>query len=384
MPELEHPPAQLSCEPPEPNFAKKLILVAGVVLVLLLAWYLIDILLLIFASVLVAILFRALADVIARPLSLSPRWSLALAVLLIAALVGVVTTLFGATIRQSVNTLLEELPAAWQAVRTRLDQTSWLLNALERSGQDILSSNVVSRISGALGVVLGAVTNLVLVVFSALYIAAQPGLYRNGFLKLVPPKDRPRIAATMDRCGDALRNWLLGQVIAMMIVGTLTYAGLSLLSVPSAFALALFAGLAEFVPILGPIVAAIPALIIALSQDVQLALSVLVMFLLIQQFEGNLLMPIIQRKLVSLPPAITLFAILAFAILFGAMGALFATPLAVVTLVLVNDLYIKEIERSPPRKDESGESGPARPRDDEPETIEPGLPQDNEPMGDSR
>jgi len=131
-----------------------------------------------------------------------------------------------------------------------------------------------------------------------------------------------------------------------VVVGTLTWAGLKLLKVPSALALGLFAGLAEFVPILGPIAAAIPALIIAFSQDSRLALWVLALFVVIQQLEGNILQPIIQRRMVALPPAVTLFAVLAFAILFGAMGALLAAPLAVVTLVLVQNLYIAPLEEA--------------------------------------
>jgi predicted PurR-regulated permease PerM len=331
----------------EPNFSKKLLFVAGVVLVLLLAWQLADLLLLVFASVLVAVFFQALADVIARPTALSSGWSLALAMLLVTALVVLITVLFGTTIRQNVDTLAEQLPTAWRAVRDRIGNAAWLTSALDQAGQALLSGNVVSRIGGALGTFVSAVTNLFLVLFAGLYIAAQPRLYHDGFLKLVPPQERDRIGATLVRCGRALRNWLLGQAIAMVTVGVLTWAGLALLGVPSALALGLFAGLAEFVPILGPIAAAIPALIIALSQDTKVALWVLALFVVIQQIEGNLLQPIIQRKMVALPPAITLFAVLAFAILFGVMGALLAAPLAVVTLVVVQDLYVETIETPP-------------------------------------
>lgn len=338
----------------EPNFSKRLLLVAGVVLVLLLAWQLADLLLLVFASVLVAIFFRALADIIAKPTALSSGWSLALAMLLVTALVVLITVLFGTTIRENVDTLADQLPTAWRAVRDRIGDARWLTSALDQAGQALLTGNVVSRIGGALGAFVGAVTNLFLVLFAGLYIAVQPRLYHDGFLKLVPPPERDRIAATLVRCGRALRNWLLGQAIAMVTVGVLTWAGLALLGVPSALALGLFAGLAEFVPILGPIAAAIPALIIALSQDTKVALWVLALFVVIQQLEGNLLQPIIQRKMVALPPAVTLFAVLAFAILFGVMGALLAAPLAVVTLVVVQDLYVETIE--PPQ---SGGSDPA-------------------------
>ena len=328
-------------------FSSKLVIVAATVVVLLLAWQLVDLLLLIFASALVAIFFRALADLIAKPTNLSAGWSLAIAVLVAAAVVVLTTTLFGTTIRQNVDTLMEQLPTAWRAVRDRIGHTAWLSGALDRAGEALLSSNVVSRIGGALGAVASAVTNLFLVLFAGLYIAAQPNLYRAGFLRLVPPSDRNRIDATLIRCGAALRTWLLGQAIAMVTVGTLTWTGLTLLDVPSALALGLFAGLAEFVPILGPIAAAVPALIIALSQDARLALWVLALFLVIQQFEGNLLQPIIQRKMLALPPAVTMFAVIAFAILFGAIGALLAAPLAVVTLIVVEDLYVSVIEETP-------------------------------------
>jgi predicted PurR-regulated permease PerM len=328
----------------EANFPRRLLVGTSIILVLLLTWQLVDLLLLVFASVLVAIFFRTLANFIAKRTAIPPSWSLAIAVVLVAVFFGLITTLFGTTIRQNVNTLIEELPAAWQAIRGRIGEVRWLVDALDRAGQALLTSNMMSRIGGALGAVMGALTNIFLVLFAGLYIAAQPGLYRAGFLKLIPPKDRARIDATLVRCGVFLRNWLLGQLIAMVVVGTLTWAGLQLLQVPSALALGLFAGLAEFVPILGPIAAAIPALIIAFSQDSRLALWVLAMFVVIQQLEGNVLQPIIQRRMVALPPAITLFAVLAFAILFGAMGALLATPLSVVTLVLIQDLYIAPIE----------------------------------------
>ncbi|MFY9624189.1 MAG: AI-2E family transporter [Rhodoplanes sp.] len=330
----------------EATLSRRLVFGAGVILTLLLIWQLVDLLLLVFASVLVAIFFRSLADAIAKRTRISHAWALAIATVLVAVLFVLITTLFGTTIRQNVNTLMEELPAAWQAIRGRIGEVRWLVDALDRAGQALLTSNMMSRIGGALGAVMGVFTNIFLVLFAGLYIAAQPKLYRDGFLKLVPPRDRARIDATLVRCGVFLRNWLLGQLIAMVVVGTLTWAGLELLNVPSALALGLFAGLAEFVPILGPIAAAIPALIIAFSQDSRLALWVLALFVVIQQLEGNILQPIIQRRMVALPPAVTLFAVLAFAILFGAMGALLAAPLAVVTLVLVQDLYIAPLEEA--------------------------------------
>lgn len=350
--------------PNEPTFAKKVMLVSGVTVVLLLAWQLVNILLLVFASVLGAVVLRSLTELIEKPSRLSPGWALALAVLLIVILFALLSALFGATVHDNVKALIEQLPAAWNAVRSQVGQESWLMNALERGGQAALTGNMVSRISGFLGTAVDIITNVVLVVFSALYIAAQPNLYQHGLLKLFPPHDRARMNAALRRCGDALRSWLFGQVIAMVVVGLLTWAGLSLLSVSSSLALGLFAGLAEFVPVLGPIIAAMPALIIAFAQDPKLALWVVALFLIIQQIEGNILQPLLQRKLVALPPAIALFSIIAFAVLFGVVGALLAAPLAVVTLVLVEELYVRTIEEADnPPSAAAGPSSPAQARD---------------------
>jgi predicted PurR-regulated permease PerM len=176
-----------------------------------------------------------------------------------------------------------------------------------------------------------------------LYLAAQPDVYRHGLLLLFPPGDgRKRLADTIDASGKALRRWLLGQLLAMIFVFVLTGLGLWAIGLPAALALALLASLAEFVPIIGPIVAAIPALLIALAEGWQTALWTLLLYVAIQQVESNLITPLVQHRVVSLPPAVTLFALVAFGLLFGSLGVLFATPLAVVIFVGVKKLWVRE------------------------------------------
>ena len=133
----------------------------------------------------------------------------------------------------------------------------------------------------------------------------------------------------------------------MVLVFVLTGLGLWAIGVPAALALALLAGLAEFVPIVGPIVAAVPALLIALSAGWQTALWTLLLYLAIQQVEGNVIQPLVQHRVVSLPPAITVFAVVAFGLLFGSLGVLFATPLAVVVFVAVWTLWVRETPGEP-------------------------------------
>ena len=169
---------------------------------------------------------------------------------------------------------------------------------------------------------LNLIGNLLLVVVAAIFMAAQPDLYRRGVLALVPAGQRDLAADTLDTSGSALKQWLLAQLVAMAMVGSLTAVGLWLVGVPTPLALGLISGLAEFVPIVGPILGAIPAVLLAISIDWTTALWAIGVVVVVQQLEANLIMPLIQQRLAALPPVITMFAILAFGLLFGPLGLL--------------------------------------------------------------
>ena len=178
--------------------------------------------------------------------------------------------------------------------------------------------------------------------FGGIYLAINPRLYRDGLVKLVPPAVQPNVNATLDDSGEALKRWLAGQVIAMLLVGVFTGAGLWLAGVPSAFALGFIAGLAEFVPLIGPILAAIPALLIASTQDWQTVLLALAVLVVVQQVESNLITPLIANRMVSIAPAVGLFAVVAMGVLFGPLGLLLGFPLAIVFDVAIRRLYVRD------------------------------------------
>jgi predicted PurR-regulated permease PerM len=180
------------------------------------------------------------------------------------------------------------------------------------------------------------------VIFGGIFLAAQPRFYKSGAIKLVPEAKRALIAGAMDDSERALRLWLKGQLIAMVVVGLLTGFGLWMLGMGSAVALGLLAALLEFIPFVGPIVAAIPAVLIALTLSPELALSVVILYTVVQQVEGNVLQPIVQQYAVDLPGVVLIFSLIAFGTLFGVIGIIFAAPLAVVTYVMVKKLYVRE------------------------------------------
>lgn len=306
-------------------------------------WLLVDVLLLLFACSLVALIFLTLTNAVRRKTGMPFGVALALSVLgLLLLLVGAFY-FFGTTIQGEFALLAKQLPAAWADVQARLQGSSLGTQILERA-QGLAPSGqaVVSAATTALTTVGGAVSGLVLVLIGGLYLAAQPNLYQGGFLRLVPDASRKTVAETLDAVTVSLRNWLKGQALGMLFVGVATGIGLWLVGVPAAFAIGLVAGLAEFVPYLGILVAGIPAIVLGFGQGTETGIWTLVVLVAVQQIQGNLVMPLLQNRMVDLPPAITIFGIIAAGILFGVAGVLLATPLTIVVLVLVRRWYLGE------------------------------------------
>lgn len=327
------------------RFLGRVLIILGVAALALFFWWILDVLLLAFGAVLIAILLRAFAELIERYARLPDRWALAAAMLLvIGALVGA-GWLFGSEIRAQVGLLADALPQAWEALQQRLGD-AWGQQLLEHlSGGP--GGSLLTQLGGLLTTLLGAATNLVLVVFGGVYFALQPEIYKSGLALLFPRRLRADARETIEVCGSALRLWLLGQLVAMLLVGLLTTLGLWLVGIESALALGLIAGLAEFVPIVGPILAAVPGLMLGLAQGGSTALWVLLVYVLVQQVESNMIMPVVERRMVELPPALLLFAVVAMGIVFGPLGVLFATPLTVVAFVLIKKLYVRETLGTP-------------------------------------
>jgi predicted PurR-regulated permease PerM len=331
-------------------YTHRVLIAVGVVALAILAWQLAEVLVLVFAGVVLACALRALSDPLDAYTPLSGRVSLAIVVAALLAFLAAAFWLVGEQLVVQIGQLSELLPGGANDVREWLQQSpigAWLVTMSERGVQ--VAQGSLSGIARFASTTVGTVANAILILFLGLYLAADPGLYQRGLLRLVPPSGRQRTAAALQASGRALKRWLLGQLLAMVCVGLITGIGLWLLDVPLALSLGLIAGLLEFVPFIGPILAAIPALLVAFTQDGWTPLYVLLLYLGIQQIEGNVLMPVIQKWAVSLPPALGLLGVVIFGLLFGIVGVLFAMPLMVVVMVFVQKLYVDTaLEPKPP------------------------------------
>jgi predicted PurR-regulated permease PerM len=324
----------------EAQFIRRTLIVIALVALAMFLWMLRDVLLMIFGAVVVAALFRSLASQFQR-LHVPQGLALALSVLSIFAIVGGALALFGSQIIAQTETLSQTLPKAWESLQARITASGLPLDAdqLKPTGA---GSNLAAQAGSFVMSLGGGLADALLIIVGGIFIAASPRFYTAGAVKLVPDSKRDLTREAMADSGKALRLWLKAQLVAMVLIGLLTGLGLWILGVPSALALGLIAGLLEFVPFVGPILAAIPAVLIALAMDPQLALWTLLLYVLIQNIEGYAVQPIIQSWAVEVPGAVLLFALLASGAMFGPLGIIFAAPLTVVVYVLIKRLYVRE------------------------------------------
>jgi predicted PurR-regulated permease PerM len=319
------------------EFIRRVLIVLGIAALAVALYKLTDVVMLIFGSILVAVVIRALARPIRAGTAMSQRLALLASGFGIAALLAGIGYLFGAQIGDELSTLTASLPQAAQ----RLSQTA--------PGQSITAMVKGSSIGDLLmnafswgTTIFGAVAALVVVIVAGIYIAARPEVYRNGFVMLFPKSRQTEITDTIDAAGEALRLWLGAQLLAMIIVGILIAVGLAFVGVSSPLALGLIAGVAEFVPIAGPVIGAVPALLLASTEDWHTVAWTLVVFVVVQQIESNLIMPFVAGRAVALPPAAGLLAVVALGVLFGPLGLVLGYPLAIVIDVAVRKLYVRQ------------------------------------------
>lgn len=298
-----------------------------------LLWWLKIVILLLFAAVIIAILIRSLSNPIRMRFRLVDAAAVAIAIGILAVLTMVAFALFGWRMAGQFAQLLDLLPKAFNHFLAWLNSQPLgapVVASFRKSGASSALPAILHLPAYALAL-LGGMADVLLVLAGGIYLSYQPALYRNGLLNLLPTAQRKPVAKAMDDTGHTLRMWLLAQLAAMAIVGSMVALGTWALGVPAAGALGLFAGAVEFVPIAGPIASAVPALLLALLVGADTAGWTLLLFIAIQQLEGNVIVPLLQQRAIRIPPLVTLFALVLFGVVLGPLGVVLATPLTILT-----------------------------------------------------
>ena len=354
--------------------------VVGLSVVLLLLWHTRNLILTVFLGVLFALAVSSGADRLQR--HRVPRGLAApLLVFAFLALLGVFGSWIGPTVRTQTRELKTKLPEALEkletwvhsrgggviATITGLDDTdtpdrqaaagSDSLTVMVAPGQAGESSSLRDRLLGQLGgatrfflpvlsSTLAVLAGLVLILFLAIYLAIDPGQYRRGVLRLVPSRNRPGADKLLRAIAATLRKWLVTQLIAMVVIGVVTTLVLLALNVRAAVPLGILAGLLEFVPTLGPILSALPAIAMGFVDSPEKALAVTIAYVGIQFIENHLLIPILMKEGIDVPPALTIVMQALMAIVFGFLGLLVAVPLLATIMIAARTASGEDTTRS--------------------------------------
>lgn len=316
------------------------------VMLVLTLWKASQVLLLFFAGALLAVILGTAANALSRWTRLKYRWALTL--VLVLALVATVLLVWLAAPRvasefktlnenlsTSVGTLLREfvrLPGGEEVAAKASDMQ-----------EGLHTEEVWKRVGGIFSTTFGAFGGLLVWLITGIFLAYDPQLYLRGFIRLVPLEKRARAGEVFGSLWTTLQGWLVGQMISMAFLFVTTWIMLLMLRVPLAFILALLTGIMTFVPYIGPVLAVIPILLVAFIADPMLAFYTGLLYLLIQNVEGNILMPLVFQRTVHLPPALSIMGQLTLGAIFGVLGFILATPLTAVAMVLFQRLYVEDV-----------------------------------------
>ena len=338
----------------KPSFARRIATASLVVLLMVvlfgLVGYAANFFFLVFGGIIFAVVLSALSHFVSRKTPLSYGVSLGVVMLLLVGIIAGTIWLLAPSIGQQVDQLTQSLPQSVERLKGQLARSpvgQRLLDSIPQQPMKLLSSGgpgkgILSQVTGVVSGTLGGLVNGLIVLITGIYLASNPGTYRNGFVRLFNPSYRNRLLDVMDQCYDTLKNWFISRSITMIVVGVATGAGLALLGIPFAIVLGIIAGVLNFIPNLGPYIALVPALLVAFPQGSSQALYVFALYMGIQSLEGYVLTPLLDKKFVSLPPALLLFGQVLLGFLVGLVGVLFASPLIAVLQVIVQELYIKD------------------------------------------
>lgn len=305
-----------------------------------------NVFLLILAGILIAVFFRGLSGLICRKTKWKEGVCLTISVIGTLLLIIGLFWLIGAKVQSQVTQLSDTLPKTVENAKAQISQNPIGQKIVEKASSPEAMKKAQSVAGTFFKTTFGVFGDIYVVLFIGIFFTVSPNLYKKGIVKLIPPKGQQKGEDVLNTLGDNLKKWLKGKIFAMFVVFVLTAAGLAIIGVPMWLALALIAGILNFIPNFGPLIAMIPAVLVALMQDPTTAAIVAGLYILIQITESNFITPMVQQKLVSIPPALIIMAQMLISPLAGGWGLVLATPLMLIIMVLVQELYIKERDKA--------------------------------------
>lgn len=326
-------------------------LVSITALAAVIVWELLNILMLAFGGIMAAVLFHYLGRLVSRWTRLPYQLGVVVVAGGILALIGGLIGVSGPLLSNQLTDITTTLPQYLERSQAQIEKWPFgeqIISEINNlTGGEGLSLEMFSKLTGPLlgifGTTLGTVVSLFLIFLTGIYLAIEPGIYVRGLLRLVPIGCRPRAQQVLERLYNSLVYWFFGQTVSLTLIGTGMTIGMIALGVPLPVFLGLLTAVLTIIPNLGPTLAAVPVLLLALSVSPWTALYALIFVIALQNLEGIFVTPTIMRRAVQLPPALLIVVQISLVTLAGFLGLLLATPLLVCIMVLVQMLYVQDV-----------------------------------------
>jgi predicted PurR-regulated permease PerM len=301
-----------------------------------------DVLLMAMAGALIATYFHGLGDLIERKTKLKRKFAMLISVVGSIAIIGLLFWFMGTKIQSQVAELSNTLPHTINNVKAKMSTSpigQKILDSLSGDNSQKLMATAQSFFSTGFGV-LG---DIYIIIFLGIFFTASPDTYKNGILLLVPNDRKALGQRVMNRISLSLKGWLKGMMVSIVLVTILISTALTIVGLPVAMVLGLITGLLELVPNFGSVIAMVPGVLLGLTVSTNTGIVVALIYISSQTITGNIVNPLIQRKLIKLPPALTLISQLIMGAVSGVLGVILAVPLLAIVIILVDELYVKKI-----------------------------------------
>ncbi|MFD0795415.1 AI-2E family transporter [Mucilaginibacter litoreus] len=312
-----------------------------IVILLLLFKALFGMLLLLLAGILMAVYFHGCAGLMNKWLHIPYKAAVFLSVFLNSVLMIAFLWFVGARLEQQITELSETLPRTIGHAKEWLRGSPIGTKALDYLSVSADSGKTFSIAKQLFSSSFGILSDLYIIILLGLFFTAGPGVYKRGIIKILPPAAKEKGSKVLDELYKVLKNWIKGLLFGFVFIAVLTGLGLYIIGMPLILTLALIAGLMNFIPNFGPIIALVPAFLLALTDGITTALIVAGLYTGIQVVQSAVTQPLIQKKMVNIPPALVVFGQVAMGLLGGFWGVLLATPIIAILMTLVNKLYVE-------------------------------------------
>jgi predicted PurR-regulated permease PerM len=300
-----------------------------------------NILLMALAGVLIAIYFHGVADLFIMKTKMSRRLALFISITGTIVLLSCVTWFIGSKIQRQVAELSNTLPQTINLARAKISKTPVGEKIIEyTSGNN--AQKLTDTVTTFFSTSFGALGDLYIILFLGIFFTADPSVYKNGILFLFPAQKKSTGSNILKRIETALRGWLKSIVVSIVLITILVALGLSMVGLQGTTVLGLITGLLEIIPNFGPVIAMFPGVLLALTISIKTAVIVALIYIGCQTIVGNIVLPLLQKKMINIPPALTLLSQLIMGTLSGLMGIILAVPLLAILIIVIDELYIKK------------------------------------------